>query len=35
MERLERKLLADVARSSHDFALLEPGDRMLVAVSRF
>ena len=33
MDRLERKLLAEVARTSHDFSLLEPGDRVLVAVS--
>jgi tRNA 2-thiocytidine biosynthesis protein TtcA len=33
MDRLERKLLAEVARASHDFTLLEPGDRVLVAVS--
>ncbi|HVJ21939.1 MAG TPA: tRNA 2-thiocytidine(32) synthetase TtcA, partial [Polyangiaceae bacterium] len=32
-DRLERKLLAEVARASSDFALLEPGDRVLVAVS--
>jgi 3'-phosphoadenosine 5'-phosphosulfate sulfotransferase (PAPS reductase)/FAD synthetase len=32
-QRLERKLLADVARASSDFGLLEPGDRVLVAVS--
>jgi hypothetical protein len=32
-QRLERKLLADVARASSDFRLLEPGDRVLVAVS--
>jgi tRNA 2-thiocytidine biosynthesis protein TtcA len=33
MERLERKLLAEIGRASADFALLEPGDRVLVAVS--
>ena len=33
MDRLERKLLGEVARASADFALLEPGDRVLVAVS--
>jgi tRNA 2-thiocytidine biosynthesis protein TtcA len=33
LERLERKLLKAVARASADFALLEPNDRVLVAVS--
>jgi tRNA 2-thiocytidine biosynthesis protein TtcA len=33
MDRLERRLLAEVARASHDFKLLEAGDRVLVAVS--
>jgi tRNA 2-thiocytidine biosynthesis protein TtcA len=33
MDRLEKRLLAEVARASHDFQLLEPGDRVLVAVS--
>jgi len=33
MDRLEKRLLAEVARASHDFGLLEPGDRVLVAVS--
>jgi len=33
MDRLEKRLLAEVARASHDFRLLEPGDRVLVAVS--
>jgi tRNA 2-thiocytidine biosynthesis protein TtcA len=33
MDRLERKLLGDVARASADFALLEPGDHVMVAVS--
>lgn len=33
MDRLEKRLLADVARASHDFRLLEPGDRVMVAVS--
>src|ERR1700753_4084616 len=33
MDRLEKRLLADVARASHDFRLLEPGDRVLVGVS--
>lgn len=33
MNRLEKRLLDDVARASADFALLEPGDRVLVAVS--
>jgi tRNA 2-thiocytidine biosynthesis protein TtcA len=31
--RLEKLLLANVARASKDFALLEPGDRVLVALS--
>ena len=31
--RLEKRLLSQVARASRDFALLEPGDRVLVAVS--
>jgi tRNA 2-thiocytidine biosynthesis protein TtcA len=33
MSHLEKKLLAEVARASADFRLLEPGDRVLVAVS--
>jgi tRNA 2-thiocytidine biosynthesis protein TtcA len=33
MDRLERRLLAQIARASSDFALLEPGDRVMVAVS--
>ncbi len=33
MDRLEHRLLAQVARASADFSLLEPGDRVLVAVS--
>lgn len=33
MNRLEKRLLDDVARASSDFALLEPDDRVLVAVS--
>ena len=33
MERLEKKLLALVAKASSDFRLLEPGDRVMVAVS--
>jgi tRNA 2-thiocytidine biosynthesis protein TtcA len=33
MDRLEKRLLAEVARASHDFKLIEPGDRIMVAVS--
>lgn len=33
MSRLEVRLLSQVARASADFALLEPGDRVMVAVS--
>jgi tRNA 2-thiocytidine biosynthesis protein TtcA len=33
MTRLEERLLSQVARASGDFALLEPGDRVMVAVS--
>jgi tRNA 2-thiocytidine biosynthesis protein TtcA len=33
MERIEKKLLSAVARASADFQLLEPGDRVMVAVS--
>jgi tRNA 2-thiocytidine biosynthesis protein TtcA len=33
MDRLEKRLLAEVARASHDFKLIEPGDRVMVAVS--
>src|SRR6187399_968075 len=33
MDRLEKRLLDGVARASADFNLLEPGDRVLVAVS--
>jgi len=33
MTRLEKRLLADVARASHDHGLIEPGDRILVGLS--
>lgn len=33
MTRLEKRLLGLVARASSDFALLEPGDRVMVALS--
>jgi tRNA 2-thiocytidine biosynthesis protein TtcA len=33
MDRLERRLLSQMARASADFALIEPGDRVMVAVS--
>jgi tRNA 2-thiocytidine biosynthesis protein TtcA len=33
MERVEKKLLSAVARASADFQMLEPGDRVMVAVS--
>jgi tRNA 2-thiocytidine biosynthesis protein TtcA len=33
MERLEKRLLDEVARASSDFGLLEPNDRVMVAVS--
>lgn len=33
MNRLEKRLLDDLARASSDFALLEPDDRVMVAVS--
>jgi tRNA 2-thiocytidine biosynthesis protein TtcA len=33
MERLEKKLLSAVAKASSDFKMLEPGDRVMVAVS--
>jgi tRNA 2-thiocytidine biosynthesis protein TtcA len=33
MDRLEKNLLSNVGRASADFALLEPNDRVLVAVS--
>ena len=33
MDRLEHRLLGQVARASSDFGLLEAGDRVLVAVS--
>ena len=33
MDRLEKRLLDQLARASHDFCLLEPGDRVMVAVS--
>ncbi len=33
MTRLEERLLSQVARASGDFALLEPGDRVMVAMS--
>jgi len=32
-EQLEKRLLGEVARASADFGLLEPGDRVMVAVS--
>jgi tRNA 2-thiocytidine biosynthesis protein TtcA len=33
MARVEHRLLSQLARASHDFSLLEPGDRVMVAVS--
>src|SRR5262245_66004464 len=33
VSRLEHRLMTHVARASADFGLLEPGDRVLVAVS--
>jgi tRNA 2-thiocytidine biosynthesis protein TtcA len=33
MDKLEKKLLSAVAKASSDFRLLEPGDRVMVAVS--
>ena len=33
MDRLEHRLLGQMARASADFGLLEPGDRVMVAVS--
>jgi tRNA 2-thiocytidine biosynthesis protein TtcA len=33
MNRVEQRLMSQLARASHDFALLEPGDRVMVAVS--
>jgi len=33
MERIEHRLRGQVARASSDFSLLEPGDRVMVAVS--
>ncbi|HVY29962.1 MAG TPA: tRNA 2-thiocytidine(32) synthetase TtcA [Polyangiaceae bacterium] len=33
MDKLEKKLLASVAKASSDFKLLEPNDRVMVAVS--
>jgi tRNA 2-thiocytidine biosynthesis protein TtcA len=33
MDKLEKKLLSAVARASSDFRMLEPGDRVMVAVS--
>jgi tRNA 2-thiocytidine biosynthesis protein TtcA len=33
MEKLEKKLLASMAKASADFRMLEPGDRVMVAVS--
>src|SRR5258705_266890 len=33
MHKLEKKLLSAVAKASSDFRLLEPGDRVMVAVS--
>jgi tRNA 2-thiocytidine biosynthesis protein TtcA len=33
MDRLEHRLLGQIARASADFALIEPGDRVMVAVS--
>ncbi len=33
MDRVEHRLLTQLARASHDFSLLEPGDRVMVALS--
>ncbi|MCB9664712.1 MAG: tRNA 2-thiocytidine(32) synthetase TtcA [Alphaproteobacteria bacterium] len=33
MDRLERRLLSRLARASQDYGLIEPGDRIMVAVS--
>ena len=33
MDKLEKKLLSAMAKASSDFRLLEPGDRVMVAVS--
>jgi tRNA 2-thiocytidine biosynthesis protein TtcA len=33
MDRVEHRLMTQLARASHDFALLEPGDRVMVAMS--
>jgi len=33
IELLERRLLSQLARTSHEYRLIEPGDRILVAVS--
>jgi tRNA 2-thiocytidine biosynthesis protein TtcA len=33
MEKIEKKLLSAVAKASSDFKMLEPGDRVMVAVS--
>ena len=33
MDRLEKRLLSQLARASHDFALVEPDDRIMVGVS--
>ncbi len=33
MEKLEKKLLSAMAKASSDFRMLEPGDRVMVAVS--
>src|SRR5688500_7942954 len=33
MERIEKKLLSAMAKASADFRLIEPGDRVMVAVS--
>jgi tRNA 2-thiocytidine biosynthesis protein TtcA len=33
LQRLERRLLAEVAQASAEFGLIEPGDRVMVAVS--
>ena len=32
-EQLQRRLLAEVARASHEHGLLEPDDKVMVAVS--
>jgi len=33
MDRVEHRLMTQLARASHDFTLLEPGDRVMVALS--